>query len=505
MDILNSPGISIAIMGVYMAVVIYIGIFAWRNFPQTDTESYLLGGRSLSGWVTSLTLQATQISALTFLGFVGFMYLFGVAFWEAIMGYLFLVPLVWLLFNTRVWKLGRRFGHITFGDAVSHYCNNNKWVSAVVGAAMIIAIVPYVQTQFAGLGYVVSQASGGVISFQLAIIISYAVMLLYVFMGGMRAVAYIDAFQGALLLGGFIGGGLLMALLAANGSFANAFDQILAQPQGAQKVGVLGLGPFGQWLFLVTWAVAVNLGWPLHPHMWNKQHLPRSIEFTRYMPAVHMLQVWLIFLGAYFFSIAGLIRLPGLNPLQANTVTIDVAKNMFPLVVVGLFAAAGLAAMMSTVAGQIHSVGTIVTRDFVAKFKPNMTETQGVLYSRLACVIHGLISITLVLTGDTILAAVGALAAGLGVQILPSVAAMMFNQKWLTTQGVIASVVVGIGLTVALGLGWLNSVFGGPNPFGIFYAFIALVVNAVVLLVVSAATRSHPSEEIRTSFAQVGW
>ncbi len=237
MEFLNNPWVSIAIMGIYMAVVVYIGIFAWRNFPQTDTESYLLGGRSLSGWVTSLTLQATQISALTFLGFVGFMYPFGVAFWEAIMGYLFMVPLVWVLFNTRVWKLGRRYGHITFGDAISHYCNNNKWVSAVVGAAMIIAIVPYVQTQFAGLGYVVSEASGGIISFNLAIIISYAVMLIYVFMGGMRAVAYIDAFQGVLLLGGFVGGGLLMALIAGGGSFGGIYDAILTQQNGPQKLG----------------------------------------------------------------------------------------------------------------------------------------------------------------------------------------------------------------------------------------------------------------------------
>lgn len=502
MELLNSPYLSIAIIAVYMAIIIYIGLFVWRNFPQSDTESYLLSGRSLSGWVASLTLQATQISALTFLGFIGSMYIFGISFWQAIMAYLFLVPLVWVFFNARIWKLGRRYGHVTLGDALAHYFGQNRWVGLAIGIAMMLAIVPYVQTQFAGLGYVMEIASGGLISFNVAVIIAYLVMLLYVFMGGMRAVAYVDAFQGALILGGIIGGGLLMVLVGA-GSFGAAYDAIIAAEP--RRVLVAGLGPFGQWTFLVTWAVAVNLGWPLHAHMWNKQHIARSIEFTRYVPALHMLQVWLIFVGAYFISLGGQIILPGLNPQQAQTVTIDAALRIAPLAVVGIFAAAGLAAMMSTVAGQIHSVGTVVTRDFIYKFRPDLPEAQGVLYTRLAVMVHGLISLSLVLSGDTALTAVGALAAGMGVQVLPAVVVLMTNQRWPTAEGVVVSALGGVLLTIALGLGWLNPLVGSPNPLGVFYGFWALVINAIALVVVSLVTRTKPDAQVRLGFAEVGW
>ncbi|SRR5579884_1594187 len=513
MDLLNSPYLSIAIIAIYMILVVYIGTIAWRHFPQSDPESYLLARRGLSGWVSSLTIQATQISALTFLGFIGSMYTFGISFWQAIMGYLFMVPLLWIIFNARIWKLGRRFGQVTFGDMVAYYFGNNRWVAATIGFAMMLALIPYVQAQFAGLGYVIEIASGGIITFNVAIIISYLVMIFYVLMGGMRAVAYTDAFQGILILGGLIGGGLLMVLIGAGG-FGNAFDNIITTEP--RRVLVAELGPFGNWLYLFTWAVAVNLGWPLHPHMWNKQHIARHIEFTRYLPAIHMLQVWLIFIGAYFISIAGLNILPGLNPLQAQTVTVDAAIKVFPLAIVGIFAAGGLAAMMSTVAGQIHSVGTVFARDFLIKFIQHLPEERQVWWTRTVILAHGTISLMLVLSGETLLTTVGALAAGLGVQILPVGVAVLTNQRWVTASGVIASIISGIGISVVLGLGWFNGFIntliantcppsGACSPGGIFYAFYALILNTVVLIGVSALTHDRPDPQVRAQYAQVGW
>jgi SSS family solute:Na+ symporter len=502
MTFLNSPYLALLIMVSYLAIALYIGLVAWRRFPQSDQESYLLGGRLISGWVTSLTLQATQISALTFLGFVGFMYLFGVSFWQAIMAYLFTVPLLWILFNGRIWKLGRRYGHVTMGDAVAHYFGHNKWVSAAVGLALLIAIIPYVQTQLTGLGYVIDVVSGGLISFDAAVLIIYVVMIFYVLAGGMRAVAYTDTFQGMLILAGIIGGGVLVVSVVA-GSPAAAFDMIASREP--KKLMLAGIGPFGQWTYMVTWAIAVNFGWPSHPHMWNKLHIARQIEFMRYMPALHMLQVWLIFVGTYFISVAGLVHMPGLTRQQAETLTVDLFSGVFVLAAVALVAAGGVAAMMSTVSSQIHAVGTVFTRDFMQKFKPGLRDAQAVFVTRVTILVYAALGLALVFLYPQALAFLGAFSAALGVQVLPAAVTMLTNQKWVTAEAVIVSTLGGLATTIALGAGWLIPVFGSPSPAGVFYGFWALVVNVALLLVISAVTRTRPPHEIRAEFAQVGW
>jgi solute:Na+ symporter, SSS family len=318
----------------------------------------------------------------------------------------------------------------------------------------------------------------------------------------MRAVAYTDTFQGILILAGIIGGGLLVVSVVA-GSPAAAFDSVA---QGApKKLMLAGIGPFGQWLFMVTWAIAVNFGWPTHPHMWNKLHIAREIEFIRYMPALHMLQVWLIFVGTYFISVAGLVHMPGRTARQAETLTIDLFSDVFPLAAVGLIAAAGVAAMMSTVSSQIHAVGTVFTRDFLEKFRPGLPDGRAVLVTRVTILIYAALGLAFVFLYPQALAFLGAFSAALGVQVLPAAVTMLTNQKWVTAEGAIVATLGGVATTIALGAGWLNPLFGSPHPAGVFYGFWALVVNAVLLLGISAVTHTRPPREIRAEFAQVGW
>lgn len=82
----GTRAISIGILVVYFLAVAAIGLVAWRRFPQSDPESYILGGRGLGWFVAAFTLMATQYSALTFLGFPGTMYRAGLAGFVAVTG-----------------------------------------------------------------------------------------------------------------------------------------------------------------------------------------------------------------------------------------------------------------------------------------------------------------------------------------------------------------------------------------------------------------------------------
>jgi Na+/proline symporter len=73
MDWLFGYGGSMMVLVLYFAATMFIGLVAWRYFPQSDPEGYILGGRGMGWFVAAFTLMATQYSALTFLGFPGTM------------------------------------------------------------------------------------------------------------------------------------------------------------------------------------------------------------------------------------------------------------------------------------------------------------------------------------------------------------------------------------------------------------------------------------------------
>ncbi|NBO63752.1 MAG: hypothetical protein EBU88_02675, partial [Acidobacteria bacterium] len=99
----------------YLAVVLYIGIFAFRR-SRTDrpAEDFFLAGRSLGQVVFLLSLFGTNMTAFALLGSSGHAFANGiVTFGLMASSSALIIPLGMLLFGTRVWALGRRFGFIT--------------------------------------------------------------------------------------------------------------------------------------------------------------------------------------------------------------------------------------------------------------------------------------------------------------------------------------------------------------------------------------------------------
>jgi len=52
----------------------------------------------------------------------------------------------------RIWRIGRKFGHITPSDTLEHYFES-KALGYVVAVVLFLAVVPYLQTQIMGMAY----------------------------------------------------------------------------------------------------------------------------------------------------------------------------------------------------------------------------------------------------------------------------------------------------------------------------------------------------------------
>jgi SSS family solute:Na+ symporter len=65
----NLGGLDLAVLLLYMAVMLGMGVYFSRS--NNSTEEYFLGGRRFSGWVIGLSLVGTSISSITFLAYPG--------------------------------------------------------------------------------------------------------------------------------------------------------------------------------------------------------------------------------------------------------------------------------------------------------------------------------------------------------------------------------------------------------------------------------------------------
>ena len=98
----------------YLGVVLYIGIFAFRRPGGGGAEGYFLANRSLGQYVFLLSLFGTNMTAFTILGSAGHAFANGVVTY-GLMGSssALLIPVTLYLFGTRVWALGKRHGFMT--------------------------------------------------------------------------------------------------------------------------------------------------------------------------------------------------------------------------------------------------------------------------------------------------------------------------------------------------------------------------------------------------------
>lgn len=491
-------GLSIAVLLLYFAAVLVVGLYAWRRFPQSDPESYILGGRTIGWFVAMFTLMATQYSALTVLGFPGTIYRTGLGGYVAICGmYIGFSALFWMIFAARTWKLGRAFGHITPADTLSHFYGS-PLVGYSIASLLILAVIPYIQVQIVGLGFLFEVATGGIISFATGAVFVYLLIVLYVFLGGLRAVALTDTLQGVLLVGGLIGGTAVVVHLA--GGITTSFGTVRAT--APELLTIPGPGSAWPWLFLISWAIPVGLGWTMHPHMWIRMHIPKTVKYIRMWPVWVVVSFPVVMGAALLAGIAGQAIRPGVtDPRQSDTMMISLILDAFPAVVAGLVAAAGIAAMMSSVSSQIHGVGASVSQDFLHKLLARPDPRRSVLYTRLSVLIVGGIGLYLSLTRPGLLTSLGAFAAAWGAQAAPAAIAALAGWRWATRWGAIAGAFGGTIVLLGIGLGMPRQQF-----LGVYAGLWGLGVNVALFLIISAATRSsRPARETLRAYQAIGW
>src|SRR5687767_1509962 len=198
----------------YLAVVLYIGIFAFRKGKNTG-EDYFLASRSLGPYVFLLALFGTNMTAFAILGSSGMSYQRGIGVYGMMASSSGLViPLTMFLIGTRLWSLGKRFGFMTQVQFL-----RDRWECGGIGTFLFVLtaamLVPYIIIGVMGGGQTleaISVVDGRPwIPYEVGGAIVALVVMSYVFFGGMRGTAWVNAFQTTLFL---CFGGIAFLLIA---------------------------------------------------------------------------------------------------------------------------------------------------------------------------------------------------------------------------------------------------------------------------------------------------
>ena len=372
----------------YLALVLYIGIFAFRRRGAGSAEEYFLAGRSLGPAVFLLSLFGTNMTAFTILGSAGHAFANGiVTFGLMASSSAFVIPLTLFFIGTRMWALGKRHGFMT---PVQMF--RDRWQCGHIGTAIFVVqaalLVPYIIIGVMGGGTALRGISGGLIPFWLGGAIVAMVVMGYVFFGGMRGTAFVNTFQTVLFL--TFGAVALIVIGRGMGGFPAAMESLLASPATAPLLTRERISPW--YYFSYTFIPLSTIAFP-HIAIFCLT-AKRMVQFKRtviFYP-ICLLAIWLpcVFLGVAANSLRDVPRveqkleartamaaLPADAPAEernalrrqaaGDDIVLIMLEQFAPLWLAGVLGAGIMAAVMAS-DSQILALSTMFTEDVFAYY-----------------------------------------------------------------------------------------------------------------------------------------
>ncbi|CDG19250.1 sodium/pantothenate symporter [Xenorhabdus doucetiae] len=359
----------------YLALVFILSIYAYRRRQTGEfLNEYFLGNRSMGGFVLAMTITATYISASSFIGGPGAAYKYGIG-WVLLS--LIQLPAIWLSLSVLGKKfaiLARRYNAVTLNDMLyARY--QSRFLVWFASISLLVAFVGAMTVQFIGGARLLETAAG--IPYDTGLLIFGVSIALYTAFGGFRASVLNDALQGLVMLLGTV---LLLAgiIYKAGGISAavttlRTIDPNLVSPYGADNILS---GPF-----MASFWVLVCFGVVGLPHT-----AVRCISYKD-SKAVHrgivlgtLIMAFLMF-GMHLAGALGRAIIPDLTIPDQVIPTLMI--TVLPPVAAGIFLAAPMAAIMSTINAQLLQSSATIVKDLYLNLYPQQIRQEKKL-SRLS-------------------------------------------------------------------------------------------------------------------------
>ncbi len=530
---------------------LYIVIAIWSR--ATSTGEFYVAGKGVHPLANGLATAADWMSAASFISMAGIISFSGYDGSVYLMGWTGGYVLLALLLAPYL----RKFGKFTVPDFIGDRYYSNKARIVAVLCALLVSFT-YVAGQMQGVGIVFSRFLE--VDITTGVIIGMFIVLFYAVLGGMKGITYTQVAQYCILIFAF----MVPAIFISIQMTGNPIPQIGFGSAGADGVYLLDkldglhneLG-FHEYttgskskidVFFITAALMVgtaglphvivrfftvkkvsdarkSAGWALlfiailyttapAIALFSRTNLIETISNKKYAEMPEWFKKW---------ETTGLITFTDKNNdgiiqyvADKTTNELDVNRDIMVLAnpeiaglpnwVIGLVAAGGLAAALSTAAGLLLVISSSVSHDLIKKIiNPNISEKGELIAARLSAVGAVIVAGYFGVNPPGFVAAVVALAFGLAAaSFFPAIVLGIFYKR-MNKEGAIAGMVVGILLMLFYMMKFKFGLFDGGKTavealkkdwwFGISpegFGTVAMIINFIVSIVISKFTPAPP-------------
>ncbi len=488
----NSNYFAAIIFILFVFVTLLITYFASKK--TNKKENYYAAGGKISGFQNGLAIAGDYMSAASFLGISGLVFLSGFDGLIYSIGFLVGWPIILFLISERL----RNLGKYTFADVTSIRLGQSK-IRILSSIGTLITILLYLIAQMVGAGSLIQILFG--LPYDLAVWIVGILMIIYVGFGGMIATTWVQIIKAFLLI---FGASVLAFLVFKEFSFSlsNLLSEAIKVHSSKEEIlfpGKLISDPISA----ISLGIALIFGTAGLPHILMrfftvpdaKSARISAFYATSFIGYFYLL-TFIIGFGAIVFLSQNSIYLDesggllGSNNMAAIHLSHSIGGDLF----LGFISAVAFATILAVVSGLTLAGASAIGRDFFVYVlkKGEEDEKKELIVSKLSSVIIGLLAISLgIFFEKQNVAFMVGLAFAVAASTNFPVLLLTITWKNLTTNGAYYGGMIGLITTVILVvlgptiwveiLGFEDAIFPYKYPalFTVTVSFISIILISI--------------------------
>lgn len=469
-----SPSESLILGSLVVVYFLFLfGVSFYINKTSIKTyDDYNVAGRSVSIFPLILTFVGTAVGGATLLGFMQNGFLYGMGQQWLNLAILISGLLMLGLFLTRIRALGEKYQMVTIADFTVLRFGEGARIPTVV--SVLVANCALTGMQFGAIATVLNLTMG--LNIITGIFISWVLLTLKTYYGGMKSVIWQDAFHGTIqTVGIFV---LFVVVIIASGGLERVSEQAALANQ-SEFLSLLGISPSEVFVYLLT----IGAYQFVRQDLWQRFWAAGSAKIAK---NGYWISIILTFITGVFIISTGVMGRFGLNlgEIDSSLTYYTIIGNVFSFPMVIVMVIALLATVISSADSFCMSGASSIINDII---KPRLKETSDLdvrllKYSRLSVIIVSVFSLLLALYIPKLVSLWVTGAAMLVASLLAPVIAGLFWKKATRLGGVVA---MWVGLIVAVT--W--QIF--RHPFGLHPIFVGFPISILMIVFVSLATNDE--------------
>ena len=345
----------------FMVIFFMIGFWANTYVKSSNSflQEYFLGGRELGGFVLAMTMIATYGSASSFIGGPGVAYTKGLGWVLLSMAQLPMGYFVLMVLGKKFAIIARKNNYVTIIDFLKDRYQSNVIV-LISALSIIIFLFSAMTAQWVGGARLIESLTG--LNYIPSLFIFAVSVLVYVIIGGFRAVALSDTVQGMIMLVGTII--LLVGTIIAGGGLSNIMSELV-------EINPNLISPFGSEqeltpIYVSSFWILVGVGVIGLPQIAVRAMSYKDSKAMHKAIIIGTFVIGTIMFGMHLIGVLARAVIPGIE--IGDKVMPTLTLEVLPPLLAGIVLSAPMAAIMSTVNALLILVSSTVVKDIYLNF-----------------------------------------------------------------------------------------------------------------------------------------